>query len=304
MTIRNGEGRQPDADAGQNTLCPCTETGPFVCPEGVYYSELLQRSTAWILLAKGVRSTEQEALELGASWMAALLEQVGRQARLFATLRGTAAVNYCDIKQSLRLVCPSAYALLFAASVDPVAPRLPRQLPMEPAGPSLVMSDESWLLADLIGQRRKSQAGPLPQSDAPQKNHHPRRPAHVPEYLPKYPPAHLYQRTEAPWALEVAPQVAEFRRKYRKLELQLHLPQLQLPEPLPETAQPALDRAGSAGEGFWGVPSSRDVQHQQQEMGGQQEEEGEQQNTVPPARRLRKAEPGAGDRPAHDLYLR
>lgn len=302
MTMRNGEGQQAVVGAGQDTLTPCTEAGPFVCPEGVYYSEVLQRSAAWILLSKGVRSAEQEALELGASWMAALLEQIGRQARLFATLRGTAAVNYCDIKQSLRFVCPSAYALLFVASVDPVAPRPPKQLPTKPAGPSLVTSDESWLVSDLVGQRRKAQAGPLPQSDAPQKNRHQRRPAHVPDYLPKYPPAHLYQRTEAPWTLEIDPQVAEFRRKYRKLELQLQLPQLQLPEPLPETAHSVLEGGNSTGEGFWGVPTSRDVEHQKQGMGEQQEE---QQNTIPPpSRRLRKAEPGAGDRPAHDLYLR
>ncbi|XP_026192034.1 uncharacterized protein LOC34621235 [Cyclospora cayetanensis] len=252
------------------------DAGPFLCPESVYYCELMQRSAAWILLFKGVRSAEQEALELGAAWMGAVIEQVGRQARLFATLRGTAAANYCDIKQALRFVCPSAYALLFAAAVDPVAPRPPKQLPLKTGGPAIVSSEDSWLVYDLMGQNSKEHDGPSPPDNGRQKLQHQRRPPHVPDYLPRYPPPHLYQRTETPWALDQDPQVADFKRKYRKLELQLQLPQLQLPEPLPQNTQAVMA-----------------------------EQQAKQQNAAVgyAPRRLRKAEPGIGDRPAQDLYL-
>lgn len=297
----DGEDPPGSATGGSDNPVVLTETGAFVCPDSVYYCEVLQRSAAWILLAKGVRSAEQEAIELGAAWMAAVVEQVGRQARLFATLRGTAAVNYCDIKQALRFVCPSAYALLFAASVDPVAPRPPKHLPPKPEASSIITSDDSWLVSDLLEERGKMQATGLPQSDGQQKVQHPRRPAHVPDYLPKYPATHLYRRTEAPWAFETDSQVAEFRRKYRKLELQLQLPQLQLPEALPESVQGAVGDAANTGEGFWGVPTSQEMQQSSNGASEQQQQNGP---SAPPSRRLRKAEPGAGDRPAHDLFLR
>lgn len=303
MSVQNGEDPPPPTTSGSDVTEVCDQAGAFVCPESVYYCEVLQRNAAWIVLSKGVRAAEQEALELGAAWMAALIEQIGRQARLFATLRGTAAVNYCDIKQALRAVCPSAYALLFAASVDPVAPRAPKQLPPKPEASPILTSDESWLVSELQEQREKAQMSSLQPPDSQQKNQVQKRPPHIPEYLPKYPLPHLYRRTEAPLSFEVDPQVAEFKRKYRKLELQLQLPQLQLPEPILETAQGPLNGGVAAGKGFWGAPTSQEIQQNQREA---EDEDHQQQSdaAAPPSRRQRKAEAGAGDRPTHDLYLR
>ncbi|KAL8275414.1 hypothetical protein Esti_000626 [Eimeria stiedai] len=302
MSIREGKGGHPIAPCASDSSVACTEAGAFECPESVYYCEVLQRNAAWIILSKGVRHAEQEVLELGAAWMGALLEQVGRQARLFATLRGTAAVNYCDIKQALRAVCPSAYALLFAASVDPLAPRPPKQLPPNPQGATIITSDESWLVSDLLEQREKLHANSLAQGDAQQKGPHETRPAHVPDYLPTYPPAHLYRRTEAIWSVETDPHVAEFRRKYRKLELQLQLPQLQLPEPLRETEQGGFKDGGNTDGCFWGVPAAHDIQEHQQGPGDQGQQQPDAADLA--SRTVRKAEPGAGDRPAVDLFLR
>ncbi|KAL8443649.1 hypothetical protein Emed_006667 [Eimeria media] len=309
MSIREGEGEGgPSLPAGgSDSSEACMQAGAFECPESVYYCEVLQRNAAWIILSKGVRRAEQEVLELGAAWMGALFEQVGRQARLFATLRGTAAVNYCDIKQALRAVCPSAYALLFAASVDPLAPRLPKQLPPKPQGASLITSDESWLVSDLLEQREMLQSNnSLAQGEPHQKGPHETRPAHVPDYLPKYPPAHLYRRTEAPWSVETDPHVAEFRRKYRKLELQLQLPQLQLPEPLREKERGGgyQPDGGNTEGSFWGVPTAHEIQEQQQGPVFDQRQQQQPESADVASRTLRKAEPGAGDRPALDLYLR
>ncbi|KAL8437950.1 hypothetical protein ACSSS7_000600 [Eimeria intestinalis] len=302
MSIRKGEGGHLIAAGAGNSSVACTQAGAFVCPESVYYCEVLQRNAAWIILSKGVRHAEQQVLELGAAWMGALLEQVGRQARLFATLRGTAAVNYCDIKQALRAVCPSAYALLFAASVDPLAPRSPKQLPPKPQGPPIIISDESWLLSDLLEQREKLQANSPAQGEPDMKGPHDTRPAHVPDYLPKYPPAHLYRRTEAPWSVETDPHVAEFRRKYRKLELQLQLPQLQLPEPLREKKQGGFQDVSNTDGSFWGVPTAHELQEQQRGPGDQRQQQPDSAELA--SRTVRKADPGAGDRPAVDLYLR
>ncbi|KAL8450295.1 hypothetical protein Emag_003318 [Eimeria magna] len=302
MSIREGEGSHFTAAGASDSSVACTQAGAFECPESVYYCEVLQRNAAWIILSKGVRHAEQEVLELGAAWMGALFEQVGRQARLFATLRGTAAVNYCDIKQALRAVCPSAYALLFAASVDHLAPRLPKQLPPKPQGASIITSDESWLVSDLLEQREKLQGNSLVQGEAQQKGPNETRPAHVPDYLPKYPPPHLYRRTEAAWSVETDPHVAEFKRKYRKLELQLQLPQLQLPEPLRGKDQGGYSDGGNTEGTFWGVPTAQEIREQQQGYVDQGQQQPETADLA--SRTLRKAEPGAGDRPAVDLYLR
>ncbi|KAL8425288.1 hypothetical protein Efla_005852 [Eimeria flavescens] len=302
MASHEGGGASLDTGDGNDASVVCLEVETFVCPDSVYYCEVLQRNAAWIIFSKGVNYAEQEALELGAAWMGALLEQVGRQARLFATLRGTAAVNYCDIKQAVRVVCPSAYALLFAASVDPVAGRSPKRLPPKAEGSRILTADECWLVAKLNEHHVKQQASSPSQPDVQQKSQQESRPAHVPEYLPKYPPSHLYRRTETPWSLEIDPHVAEFKRKYRKLELQLQLPQLQLPEAILENAQGGSEGGGNGEKGFWGVPAMYELQEQQKGMRGQRQEH-QTDVRASPSRKPRKAEPGTGDRPPVDLYL-
>lgn len=97
----------------------------MVCPASVYYNEALQRSAAWLFLRRGFKAAKQEALDLAAAWLGAVIQLTGRRARALAALRGTAAANYCDVKQALRETNPGAFALLFAAGLDPQAEPLP-----------------------------------------------------------------------------------------------------------------------------------------------------------------------------------
>ncbi|PFH34326.1 transcription initiation factor TFIID complex subunit TAF8 [Besnoitia besnoiti] len=126
-------------------------TVPSVCgSRRRYMHALLQRSAAWMMFSKGVQSVEPQCLEYVSSWLALRIGTIGRQAKMYANIRGTSAANYFDVKQALFDVCPSSYAALFRTTgIEPVAGTQPKEV-----------------LLGAGGRGRRAREAPLAGSDA------------------------------------------------------------------------------------------------------------------------------------------
>ncbi|CBZ55282.1 conserved hypothetical protein [Neospora caninum Liverpool] len=127
-TGASGRGSWPSGAgcAPQRTLV----TVPSVCGSRQRFMHaLLQRSAAWMMFSKGVQSVEPQCLEYVSSWLAYRIGAIGRQAKIYANIRGTSVANYFDVKQALFDVSPSSYAALFRTTgIAPVAGTQPKEV--------------------------------------------------------------------------------------------------------------------------------------------------------------------------------
>ncbi|PHJ24866.1 transcription initiation factor tfiid complex subunit taf8 [Cystoisospora suis] len=142
---------------------------PTACgSRGRYMHCLAQRSAAWMMFNKGVQSVEPQCVEYISSWIAMQIGAIGRQAKIYANIRGTNAANYFDIKQALFDVCPFSYAALFRTTgIEPVAGTQPKEVLLggrkrrgtshtPGASPpededAVIMTDDSWLYRGFLG---------------------------------------------------------------------------------------------------------------------------------------------------------
>ncbi|KYK65446.1 transcription initiation factor TFIID complex subunit TAF8 [Toxoplasma gondii TgCatPRC2] len=365
-----GAGAWPPGGAPQGRTLV---TVPSVCgSRRRYMHALLQRSAAWMMFSKGVQSVEPQCLEYVSSWLAFRIGAIGRQAKIYANIRGTSVANYFDVKQALFDVCPASYAALFRTTgVEPVAGTQPKEVllgadgrgrrarqaalargaeadtnpPLEGTEAELVVTTEdSWVYRRLVGEpadplgaeesnavsgvsaplaagpatldtphdapvgREDAQrSGPLGPGTGPQfpgaaasppdaspsaagpggapggtprvdlsggaspavgpaaggagalpgapgyadvaptrgdlgpvkpgSTRSAEPPLHIPPWLPQFPPAHLWACTPTPSAPACDGVSLDFKRQCAKMELQLHLPQLQLPQLPPPSAR-------------------------------------------------------------------